>query len=469
MARSGLRLVEPEVTLAIHYRGILVATILASSLAFIDGSVVNVILPKIQAEFGRDLPSTLWVIQAYGLFLSTFLLLGGALGDHYGRKRIFQMGLLLFLAASTMCALSRSFWLLLLSRSVQGLGAAILTPGSLAIINATFPKERRGQAIGTWSAFSAVTAAVGPALGGWLTDTLGWRAAFFLNLPLGGVALWFSYRSIPENCAETNSAPLDFMGTLLSTLGIGGLVVALTERSFVAFLVGCLFLGAFWLVEHKIKNPILPFSIFHSRLFSLTNGLTFFLYAALGGGFFYLPLYLITVDGYTSAQAGLATLPFVLLLASLSRFSGGLLPRLGSRILLTCGPFVSGIGFGLLAAFAHSGRSYGTAYFPGIAVLGIGMAFTAAPLTSAVLGALEDAQSGLASGVNNAAARLAGLFGVSLTAGMIRALTQRPGSLPASTAIFGAMAALCGAAALTGAFLSPQLRDQNFVGPKSIV
>jgi EmrB/QacA subfamily drug resistance transporter len=397
-----------------NHRGILVATILGSSLAFIDSTLVNVILPKMQSDFGADLSSAQWIIQSYGLFLSTFLLLGGSLGDRYGRKRLFQFGLFLFLSASVGCALSPTFAFLLIARSLQGLGAAMLTPGSLAIINATFPKESRAKAIGVWSGFSAISAAIGPAFGGWISDTVGWRWSFLINVPLGAIAIVVASRSIPDDCGEKKSAHLDYFGTLLSTIGIGSLVFSLTEKSLIGFLGGVFFLIAFLLFESKTPHPILPLNIFKSRLFSLTNALTFIFYAALSGSFFNLSLHLINADSYSSAEAGLATLPFVILLSSLSRWTGGLLDKLGAKLMLTAGPLITGLGFGLFALLTAPGKSYWVSYFPCMVVAGFGMAFTVAPLTTAVLGSLDDAQSGLASGVNNTAARTAGLFGVSL-------------------------------------------------------
>jgi EmrB/QacA subfamily drug resistance transporter len=401
---------------------ILTATILASGIAFIDGTVVNVALGALQLEFGATLVGVQWVVEAYALFLASLVLVGGSLGDLYGRRRVFALGIAIFAVASVACGLARDINELILARAAQGIGAALLVPGSLAIISASFPENERGRAIGTWSGMSAITGAAGPVIGGWLIEHASWRWAFFINLPLAAVTLAITFWQVPESRGEMRARRLDWPGALLVTVGLGLIVFALLESSSQGWrsgrVVGGLAAGVaalvlFVVVESRSAAPILPPDLFRVRNFTGANLLTLFLYAALGGVMFFLPLNLIQVQGYSATAAGAAMLPFILLFSFLSRWAGGLVERWGPKKPLFVGPLIVGLAFVLLA-LPGQGGGYWTTFFPGIVLLGLGMATSVAPLTTVVMTSLSADQAGVASGVNNAVARVAALLAIAI-------------------------------------------------------
>jgi EmrB/QacA subfamily drug resistance transporter len=390
-------------------------------MAFIDGTVVNVALPQIQQRLGATAAEAQWIVAAYALFLAALILVGGSLGDHYGRRRIFLLGVGIFTVASVACALAPTPGQLIAARAVQGIGGALLVPGSLAIIGASFREENRGRAIGTWSGFSGITTAIGPVVGGYLVDNVSWRAAFLLNVPLAIAVILIAVRYVPES-RDPDARRLDIPGAILATVGLGGIVYGLIDASLAGFrttavilslLLGALALVAFVARERQAQDPMLPLTLFRSRNFSGANLLTLLLYAALGGSLYFLPFTLIQVHGYSATAAGSSFLPFVIITFLLSRWAGGLVTRYGARLPLIIGPAIAAAGFVLFAIPGTEG-SYWTTFFPAIVVLGIGMSFVIAPLTTTALNSVEGRHSGLASGVNNAASRAAGLLAIPL-------------------------------------------------------
>jgi EmrB/QacA subfamily drug resistance transporter len=402
-------------------RGILLAAILGSSMAFIDGTVVNVALPAIQRDLHADAFQAQWVVESYALFLAALLLVGGSLGDHFGRRRIFAIGVALFAVASAACAMSATVQQLIAARAVQGIGAALLVPGSLALISASFPEGERGKAIGTWSGASGITAAIGPVIGGWLVDQYSWTWAFLINLPMAAVVLWIVWRRVPESRSPT-AGGLDVWGAVLATVGLGGIVYAFIEAPvqqwhapvvIAAMVLGLVASALFVWVEARARAPMLPLDLFARANFGGANLLTLLLYAALGGGLYFFPLNLIQVQGYPATVAGAALLPFIVIMFLFSAKAGQLVDRFGPRLPLVVGPVIAGLGFALFAVPGVD-APYWSAFFPAVVVLGIGMTITVAPLTTTVMNAVGPDMAGTASGVNNAVSRTAAVLAVAV-------------------------------------------------------
>jgi EmrB/QacA subfamily drug resistance transporter len=453
---------------------ILAVTILGSTMAFVDESVVNVALPAIEADLEAPVAVIQWLVNAYTLCVASLMLIGGAAGDRLGRRRVFVIGAGVFALGSLWCGLSQTVAQLIAARAAQGIGAALLIPSSLAIIGASIDESERGRAIGTWAGFSAIAAAIGPLLGGWIVDHVSWRWIFLINPLLALPTIWAALRHVPESRDSAAAAGLDWLGALLAIAGLGSLVFGLIASSDLGWrdatvlggiAAGLLLLAAFVFVEAHSRAPMMPLEVFASRTFSGVNVLTLLLYAALGGAFFFLPFDLIQVHLYSATLAGAVFLPFTLMMGALSRWSGGLLDRFGARLPLIIGPAITAVGFALLA-LPGTGGSYWATFLLPMAVLGLGMAVSVAPLTTAVISAVPTQRAGVASGVNNAAAAVANLLAVAIFGAIAlnvfdRALDRHLAAQPVSAEVNAAVRASHGKFVAEPALAGLQAEDRQ--------
>jgi EmrB/QacA subfamily drug resistance transporter len=463
-AREPARAAEPAELAFGTARGrwVLAATVLGSGIAFLDATVVGIALPSISRTFGGGVGTLQWVITGYSLTLAAFLLLGGSLGDRFGRRRVFSVGIAWFAVASACCGLAPTSGFLIGARVVQGIGGALLTPGSLAILQASFRPEDRSRAIGAWSGLGGVASAAGPLIGGYLLAVASWRWVFFINVPLSLFVLAITARHVPESSDPTNKGRVDTVGAALAVIFLAAATYALIEGPtrgwsspviVTAFVLAVLAAPAFIIVERRVAGPMLPLDLFRSRQFSGTNAVTFVVYGALGGALFLLPVELQLVQHYTPLDSGLALLPVTVIMLLFSARSGQLSTRIGPRLQMSLGPVLVGAGLALLARATDSG-SYWAQVFPAVLLFGFGLAFTVAPLTATAMGSAPAEHSGIASAVNNTVARAAGLFAVAvlpLAAGLTGAAALAPSELAAGfrTAVY-----ISGAACAAGGLLA---------------
>ena len=452
----------------------LAATIIGSSMAFLDGSVVNIALPAIQQALQADAAATQWIVNAYLLMLGALVLIGGSAADLYGRRRIFLLGIAVFIAASIACGLAPNMAVLIGSRAMQGIGAALLTPASLAMLGATFGEHERSRAIGIWAGAAALMMAAGPMLGGWLVDQLSWRAIFLLNVPLAVAAAGLALRFACES-NDPQAKQLDWSGAISIAIGLAAITWGLSaipasgfrdKTVLAALAVGAAFLTSFVVIEARLhERAMMPLSFYRSRNFSATNALTLLLYFALGGALYYLPFGLIRLGGYSATQAGAALLPFALIMGFGASFAGSIADRLGPRLPLTVGPIVAACGLALLAV-VDLRQPYWVGVFPPTFLLGVAMAITVPPLTSTVMGAAGKVHAGIASGVNNAVARVAGLLAVAVLGAVLFAnFLHLSGTTPAQTseALNAVMSGQVGASAEAIAAFERALRATMLV------
>ena len=434
-------------------------SVCASSLSFIDGSVLNVALPAMRESLGASAAEIQWVVNGFTLPLAALILIGGALGDHQGRRLWLVIGTILFGLASLLCALSRSLELLLVGRALQGLGAALLLPNSLALLNSAYEGDARGRAIGIWAAAGAISAAIAPLIGGWLVDHVGWPSIFYINLPFAAAAVAVALTKVPE-AKDKEKTPLDLTGAFLATVGLGGLTYGLTlwsaHRSFslvagAAIVIGLILLGVFVVTERRAgPKAMIPLRYFRDSCFSSLNLMTFLLYGTFGSSLLLLPYVLISAGGYSPVQAGLAMIPLSVLIGAGSPIMGKLASRIGPRIPLTAGPLIVACGF-LLATRVASDQAYWANVFPAVTVIALGMAILVAPLTSTVLVSVDAEHTGMVSGFNSALSRAGGLLGVSLLGAV---LAEQGDAILAPYAVAmvigAAVAALSGAVSFIG-------------------
>ncbi|MGQ0618001.1 MAG: MFS transporter [Acidimicrobiia bacterium] len=436
-------------------RWVLVVAVVGSGVAFLDGTVVNAALPAIADEFDAGLSSLQWVLSAYLLTLGSLMVLGGSLGDLFGRRRVFIIGLVGFGTTSLACAVAPSASALIVARALQGAAGSCLVPGSLALIAASFRADQRGVAIGTWSGFTGISTAVGPFLGGWLIDAVSWRWVFLINVPVTAVAAVLAWRHVPESRDTRNDPRVDGPGALTLALGLAGLVYALIEApagapvalTATAAAVAVASLTLFVVIEHRSARPMVPLGLFGDRQFRAANVVTLLVYAALGVGMFVVVLHLQNDLGYSALEAGASLLPVTVIMLALSRWAGGLGQRIGPRLPMTVGPLGVGAGMAILSRVAP-GDGFLIGVLPGVAVLGLGLAVTVAPLTAAVLAAVPADQTGVGSAVNNAVARLASLLAIAVVPALAGLDEDFPGGYRAvllTAAVLAAFASVPGA------------------------
>ena len=434
-------------------RWVLLTTVLGSSVVMLDGTVVNVALQRIGTELDAGFAGLQWTLNGYTLTLAALILLGGSLGDRFGRRRVFVIGVTWFAAASLLCATAQTIEWLVAARALQGVGGALLTPGSLALISATFDPRDRGAAIGAWSGFGGIAGAAGPFVGGWLVDAVSWRAVFLVNLPLAAVVIAVALRHVPETRDPTATGRIDVAGAATAALGLAGLTYGLIEQTVWPAVLGAVLMVAFVVVERRSAAPLVALELFASRLFVAANLVTLAVYAAIGTVFFLLVLQLQVVSGYSPLLAGSAALPVTLLMLLLSARAGRLAQRTGPTLPMTVGPLVAAAGLVLLLRVGPD-AAYLTDVLPGVAVFGLGLSAMVAPLTATVLGAVPDGHAGVASGVNNAVARTATLLAVAALPALVGlggADYTRPEEFDAG---FGAAMLICAGLLVTGALIS---------------
>jgi EmrB/QacA subfamily drug resistance transporter len=402
-------------------RWVMVSSIMASSMAFIDATALNVALPALQSIFHATSSELFWILNAYLLMLTSLMLIGGSLGDKIGHKRVFMSGILIFIIGSAACGFSQNVLSLIIFRMVQGIGGSLMIPESLALISSTINESERGKAIGTWSAVASIVSAGGPALGGALADAGQWRIIFFINAPIGLLALFFLARKVDEVKLDDTVKSIDFVGALTVATGLAALTYGFLSmplngvyslQVFLSLIIGVILLVSFVVVELRAKHPMIPMSIFKNKTFVGVNLLTLFLYAGLGGGMLFLSLNLVQAQGYSQFESGLTLLPFIFLMIILSRYLGRLSDKYGARMFLIIGPIIAGLGLIMLASIkqTHGATDYFSTFFPGIFVFGLGMAISVVPLTKTVMSSVGDQLSGTASGINNATTRMSNLF-----------------------------------------------------------
>ena len=430
---------------------VMVSSILASSMAFIDGTALNVVLPALQKSLNASGTDLFWILNAYLLMLAALILIGGSLGDQFGRKKVFMAGIFIFICGSAACGFAPGVTLLIVFRMLQGIGGALMIPGSLSLISSSINAKERGKAIGTWSAFTTVVTMGGPVLGGAFADAGLWRYIFFINTPIGLAALFILASRVKESKDDSPEHRLDYPGVIAIALGLGLLTFGFLReptvglhniQAYGSIVAGLLLLILFIVIEKRSKFPMMPLSLFKNLTFTGANLLTFFLYAGLGAGMLFMGLNMVQIQGYSQLQSGLTFLPFTVLMISIARFAGTLADKHGPRLFLICGPAIAGMGLLYLSFIkqTNGAADYWTTFFPGILIFGFGMSVTVAPLTAAVMGSVSDHFSGTASGVNNAMSRISGVF---------------------ANAIFGALAVLFFAGALQGEIKAIPLNSQQ--------